>query len=303
MDIKNNTGRITLKDLQLNIPSTSTKETTNPEKKRITLKDLALNDTTNFSKPAVSQRVFLKPIAIVDNHTNISSSDALNQQQLNNINQHTIRTHNNVHVPNPNGVRVVDKVYQDYPNLKVLDGILKVEDYNDPEIKKLVSQLAKYPNSVLLALKKHGLKEIEVANLTPIDMGSNSDLKNVVPRNWPEGSKWENVPGVYNPNHKSVVAGTLAAHGSEGLLSHETGHAVGDLLGFDNSSDLKEAHKRLYDKISPYLKGSSPGALDGRQEMFAEGLATLLEDGEAKAVSKFDQQFVDFLKNKVLNSN
>ena len=138
-------------------------------------------------------------------------------------------------------------------------------------------------------------------------MGDNLSLKGVAPRNWPEGSTWDNVPGAYNPGTKTVVAGTASEHGSESLLIHETGHAIGDLLGFNDSSELKSAHERLFDKLNPYLKGTGesvkevkPGNEAGRQELLAEGLAVFLQKGETEAIKRFDAQFVDFIKNKVL---
>lgn len=247
--------------------------------------------TNNVPSETITKSVSIEPKKI---STQATFNSLINQ----------INTNNDVHTPNPAGVRVPQEVYIDFPKLKVLDGILKVQDYANPEVKKLVGQLNVYPSNILTSLKNEGLKEIEIANLTTPYMAGNEDLKGVQPRNWPQGSTWEEVPGAYNPNNKTVVAGAAAKHGSEALLIHETGHAVGDLLGFNNSSEVKSAHKRLYDKLNPYLKGEgAPGNEAGRQELFAEALAVLLEDGESVAIQKFDAEFVGFLKNKVLLSD
>ena len=246
----------------------------------------------NGPSETITKSVSIEPKKI---NTQGTFNSLINQVKIDNINTHT---------PNPMGVRVPQEVYIDFPKLKVLDGILKVQDYGNPEVKKLVSQLNVYPTNILTSLKNEGLKEIEIANLTTPFMAGNEDLKGVQPRNWPQGSTWEEVPGAYNPNNKTVVAGAAAKHGSEALLIHETGHAVGDLLGFNNSSEVKSAHKRLFEKLNPYLKGEGgPGNEGGRQEMFAEALAVLLEDGESAAIQKFDAEFVGFLKNKVLVSD
>lgn len=283
---------------------------------------LSKNDSANLSSPSASRSNYLKQINILDNNVdskinqvsstnvpseNIDKKAVIEPKKTNKYNSlmNQIKLNdNNVHVPNPKGVRVPQEVYNDFPKLKLLDGILKVQDYDKPEVKKLVSQLDVYPTNILSSLKNEGLKQIEIAHLTTPDMAGNEDLKGVQPRNWPSGSTWEEVPGAYNPNNKTVVAGTAAKHGSEALLIHETGHAVGDLLGFNDSSELKSAHKRLFDKLNPYLKGiGEPGNQAGRQELFAEALAVLLKEGESVATQKFDAEFVSFLKNKVLVSN
>jgi hypothetical protein len=82
---------------------------------------------------------------------------------------------------------------------------------------------------------------------------------------------------------------------------HETGHAVGDLLGFDNSPALIEHHKRLHAKLDPYLQQGGAGAFAGRQELFAEGLAATLMHREF-AIRKFDAEFVDWMEKEVLRT-
>lgn len=216
------------------------------------------------------------------------------------------------HVPNPPGVKVPDQVYKDYPNLKVLDGVLKVEDYDSPMVKKLVAELAKYPESVLKKLKTEGINEIHVAGLAMPDLDSNADSKGVHPRNWDDGKTWDVVPGGYNPNKNSVALG-IGGHGSESLSLHETGHAVGDKfkddkgVNLDHSDEMVAIHKKIFNKLDPYLKGTGedgkppvPGNFAGCEETFAEALATLLNKGEAETVKQYSQEMVDFLKKYVM---
>lgn len=205
------------------------------------------------------------------------------------------------HQANPTGVKVPEQVYNDFPKLRILDGILKVEDYNNILIRSNVEDLAKMPEAVLTKLKNSGLKQIEISNKSVVDMAENSELRNQKPRNWEETSSWDDVPGVYNPGDKTVAIG-VGGNGSQALAIHELSHAIGDLFKLDKTSEMKDHHKRLYDKIDTYLKGiGNPGNDAGAEETFAEGLATLLKDGEEKAISRFDKPFIDYLKKEVLN--
>lgn len=206
------------------------------------------------------------------------------------------------HKPNDYGKNVPEQVYQDFPNLRVLGNILKVEDYDNLLVRKNVEDLAKLPERTLLELKNKGLKQIQIGNVSVVDMAKNSDLVNQKPRNWSEGSSWNEVPGVYNPRDRTVAIG-VGSHGSEALAIHEVGHAIGDLFKLDKSKEMVEHHKRLFNKVEEYLKGGDEGGnRAGLEEMFAEALATLLDDGEEKAIQRFDKPLVDYIKREVFNN-
>ncbi len=200
------------------------------------------------------------------------------------------------------GKALFNEVIKKYPNLAVLEGVLRIEDYNNPVIKQHVADLALYPESVLKKVKDSGIREIHIAARTVPDLDSNQHLKGVHPRNWPEGKTWDEVAGIFSTKNLSVSAG-LGETGGASLIIHETAHSLGELLHFNDAQELSDSHKRLYDKLNPYLKGDTsegPGNDAGREELLAEGVAVLLKNGEAEAVTKFDQGFVDFLKDKVL---
>lgn len=206
------------------------------------------------------------------------------------------------HKQNPEGVKVPPEVYKDFPNLKALGKILKVQDYDNLLVRKNVEELAKFPESVLEKLKDKGLKFIELGNIGVTKMAENDDLHEHKPRNWKEGSTWDDVPGVYNPNDKAVAI-SIGSHGSESLAIHEVSHAIGDLFKLDKSDEMKEHHTRLFNKLEEYLKGGAEaGNRAGTEELFAEVVATLLNDGESKAVERFDQQVVDYIKKEVFDN-
>jgi hypothetical protein len=98
-----------------------------------------------------------------------------------------------------------------------------------------------------------------------------TELRGVTPRGWPDGTTWDNVPGLHDPSTNRVILGGQGAHGSGSLAVHETGHALDHAMG--DASDSVE-FRQLYDKMgttNPYL--AQPGVA-GRQETFAEGLAS-----------------------------
>lgn len=206
------------------------------------------------------------------------------------------------HKKNPDGINVPHEVYRDFPNLKVLGNTLKIQDYENILIQRHVQELAKFPESVLEKLKEKGLKQIEIGNISVTDMAKNDELRELKPRNWSEGSSWNDVPGVYNPNDRTVAI-SIGNHGSESLSIHEVAHAIGDLFKLDKSKEMIEHHKRLFNKVEDYLKGGdTPGNRAGTEEMFAEALATLLDDGEEKAVKRFDQPLIDYIKKEVFDN-
>lgn len=206
------------------------------------------------------------------------------------------------HKQNPDGIKVPDEVYKDHPNLRALGNILKVQDYDNLLVRKNVEELAKFPESVLSKLKDKGLKFIEFGNIGVTKMAENDDLLQHKPRNWKEGSTWDDVPGVYNPSDKAVAI-SIGTHGSESLAIHEVSHAIGDLFNLDKSDEMKAHHTRLFNKLEDYLKGGTEtGNRAGTEELFAEAVATLLNDGESKAVERFDQQLVDYIKKEVFNN-
>jgi uncharacterized protein (DUF2164 family) len=67
-----------------------------------------------------------------------------------------------------------------------------------------------------------------------------------------------------------------------------------------------DSHVRLYEKLSPYLKQQeninvkNPGNQTGCKELLAQGVADYIVYGEEKAIKIYDEQFISFIKNKVL---
>lgn len=160
-----------------------------------------------------------------------------------------------------------------------------------------IDHLAKVPDHIAAALAAKGVKvDVHDGPLTKSVPG----MKGVVPRGWGRsGRTWDSVPGGYVTNTKTVVAGDSGSHGSESLLLHEYGHAVGDVMGHDDSSMLVSQHAALYDRLPTYLKQGGPGAVAGRQELFAEGFAHYLMHGAAATAKAYSPEFSSYMTDVV----
>ena len=128
------------------------------------------------------------------------------------------------------------------------------------------------------------------------------DLAGVKPRGWPETSSWDDVPGVYSPDNKKLVVGTMEDHGKRAvpgpgqgplphgatdLFGHEAGHAFDAADGGGKSKNAKFLAARgediaagkpsgMYgDNDSYFLTAAEGGANDkgATSETFAESFA------------------------------
>jgi hypothetical protein len=118
-------------------------------------------------------------------------------------------------------------------------GTATVED-----AKTVAKGMKVFPTNILKTMKANGTAMVACEG--PIT-DYRVDLKGVHPRNWPEGSTWDSVPGVHMGATKEVAIGTMndghgkrkipgpgegpVKHGAFNLIAHEGGH------GFDSDSD------------------------------------------------------------------
>jgi hypothetical protein len=162
-------------------------------------------------------------------------------------------------------------------------------------IRQHQQDLALLPDSLLDKVAKKGVK----INLNAESFGETyPEYGNMTPRGWPRGYTWKDVAGGYNDARKEVHAGT-GNHGTDSLALHEFGHAIGDVLGVDDSAELIGHHQRLFSKLHPYAKQGGPGARAGRQEMWAMSVDRLVKVGRNAAVADYDAEYVTFLETKL----
>jgi SPP1 gp7 family putative phage head morphogenesis protein len=174
--------------------------------------------------------------------------------------------------------------------------VMHIKDWMSDEVQGHLHDIDLLPVSLQERLVTSGLKRIDLGTGTVPSFEGMEYLKGVHPRGWGE-MIWDDVPGVYDDSvaEKRVIAGGSAPHGSASLVLHETGHAVGDLLGYNDSEALIGHHKRLFDKLSGYFQQDGPGGIAGREELFAEGVAKVTKYRES-ALEKFGEEFVKWIE-------
>ncbi len=190
-----------------------------------------------------------------------------------------------------------------HKSLKMLKdlGRLDVLDEGSDRVNKSLEDLSLVPYHLMNKLVSRGIRKIYLGDRPITEM---NDLKNR--KGKPVGHEveginrtWDEVGGVYRPTERSAIAGKHAGGGSVSTALHELGHAIGDLLQFDNHTTLNIAHHELYDKLSPYFQQGGQGGEIGRAELFAETFAQVLINRE-DAISSTDEDFVDWIEKEVL---
>lgn len=159
-------------------------------------------------------------------------------------------------------------------------------------IAKHLRDLDKLPVQVATALQDEGTKWYIGGDVSITGLDHNQFLQGVRPRGWSEGSTWDSVGGCYGDGE--VCAGASRG-GSVAVVLHETGHAIGDKLGWDDSPELRDHHVRLFDRLGPYFRQGGPGGTAGRQELLAEGVAQVLTS-RTDAVKAYDEAYVSWLE-------
>lgn len=159
------------------------------------------------------------------------------------------------------------------------------------EVKKA---LTKVPRNVLVALANKGYKVVLSEKLTDAVPAA----KNQQVRGYQEHATWDEVYGMFNRTTRRVVMAELAVTKNggrtvlgplrdtqrrEGILRHECGHAVDQMLGnLSHKPEFVAAYEKGLKTISQYERKTldyylQPGDA-GREETFAEIFAALEGD-------------------------
>lgn len=148
------------------------------------------------------------------------------------------------------------------------------------------------PAGVRRLLSDHGITLV----VTDRMLDAAPDLKGQHPRGWPDGTTWENDDGAFRPETREIMVSETFKDSkgteehsdrAEGVMRHETGHAVDAALGnYSQSADFKAAYDKdvavmpqdVKDKLAYLLQANGAG----QQETFAEVFAAL-NGGSANA--------------------
>jgi len=162
----------------------------------------------------------------------------------------------------------------------VLGARLTVKNTDSPVVQEHLQHLAKMPEHLLVKLRAAGAQWFVGEGGVP-SLDSMGHLKGVTPRGWDPDKTWDNADGCYEEG-KIIIGSANAQKGTKSVALHETGHLIGDKLGYDNSPELIAFHEQLYPLLDPYSQQGGPGALAGRQEFFAEAIVRRAMGIEAK---------------------
>lgn len=192
-----------------------------------------------------------------------------------------------------------------YPALqKALGNTLQVAGYGmgGPEgdlIRCHVAQLGRFSPRLFRKLKLKGLKRIEIGPGSVADFPGYEHLANTQAIGHPEGMTFSDVAGGYDSMQNRLILGTRGME-VRGLVPHEMGHVLGDLLGFYNDDTLTRSYSRNAKNgnlDAYYLDGGEPSPR-GLQEFFADLVMSAILRG--KVPERYGSEIHNLIFGKIL---
>ena len=171
-----------------------------------------------------------------------------------------------------------------------------MRDEQSPVVQRHLNDLGTLPGPILDRLRETGT-ELFIGDAKVPDLDELEDLAGKQPRGWPDGSRWDEVPGAYVPGEQVLAAGA-GPHGSSSLVLHEGGHALDAHERLSRHPAMKEAHKEQFQSLRSYYRQGGKQGRVGREEMWAEGFAVYFQEGPQAAARTFGAGFVAFLENQ-----
>lgn len=183
--------------------------------------------------------------------------------------------------------------------LRVIDARINAQEA--AIIHEHVAGLLAVPVGVLLKLRTHGLARIQIGRGGVASFPGYEAYQSIQVPTAPRGVTWDDARGAYISSRKEMVLGT-GSFGYEGTATHEIGHALGDLMGYDNSlrlaSEYRAKSRGSLRKVSAYYPD---GRLTdrGKKEFFAETVSLgIMSRGSLKAF--FSDAYYTFIVEDVL---
>ena len=145
-----------------------------------------------------------------------------------------------------------------------------------------MAQLDRFSFILLRRLVFNGLKRIEIGPGSVADFSGYEQLAYSQPLGHSNEVTFSDIAGLYDSSLKRIVLGTQGLK-LEGLVPHELGHALGELLGYYEDPELRTGYLknakagRLY---SFYLDNGEPSER-GLKEFFADLIMDAILRGRA----------------------
>lgn len=192
-----------------------------------------------------------------------------------------------------------------YPDLqRVLGRSLEVRGFtlSGPEgelIRDHLKQLSRFSPRLLRKLLLAGLSRIEIGPGSVAHFSGYEHLANTQAPGHRDGITLSDIAGAYDSGPKRVILGTQGIR-VDGLVPHEMGHAMGDLLGFYQDRNLQTG----------YLKNAKAGTLErfyldagepsrrGLEEFFADLVRSVILHG--RVPRHFGPEIEAFVAEKLL---
>lgn len=158
----------------------------------------------------------------------------------------------------------------------------KQSNYDQDEVKKILSRLDRLPSSMLSKVDKEGIKiKLFVGKLT--DNPTAAYLKGKTPRGYQDHSiTWDDVPGIGGSKTVLVKIGCSEkgkGHSSVNLELHELAHSLEHYL-YDGEKE--QTFIPIWKREAPKLFSGNPYFIDYQEEYFAECFAMFYYSHDTK---------------------
>jgi len=166
-------------------------------------------------------------------------------------------------------------------------------------IRDHVAHLGRSKPKLFRRLLLKGLKRIEIGPGSVADFSGYEHLANLQAQGHPEGLTYSDIAGGYDSAQNRLILGTRGME-VRGLVPHEMGHVLGDLLGYYNDKTLNLVYLRnaKMGNLDQYYLDSGEPSVRGLHEFFADLVMNAIMRG--KIPDRYGPEIHDFIFGRVL---
>ena len=185
-----------------------------------------------------------------------------------------------------------------FPDSATFGNRLVVEDLESEAVQLHLDHLSLVPSRLHRELVAKGLECVLIGDKTVPEFPGMEIWRDQPPRGWPDGMRWNDVPGCYDvAGRRLILGGGGASQGSESLALHEYGHAVDHLFGsLSGSQRFRGFHEAFIDILPDYLVQDGPGDVAACQELFAESFALAVLEGPGYLADLYHPDYATFFE-------
>lgn len=193
---------------------------------------------------------------------------------------------------------VNDWAIKHLPELAPLQKKLDIGDEKTREVREMLFATSMMPAGVMNRLGKN--RNFRTAYFSQRKVSQHNNLAHLAAASMAQYGYKETFDemsaGLY-----SRTEGVAVSRAGNTSMAHELGHALGHAENHDNDPVLRDAHIRLFGKLRPHAQTGQPGDHLGGQELLAFSVEDYACRGEKKAREMYDDEYIDWLKAKVLS--